>query len=252
MEKLNQIILQMKRQRHHVPPEAEPVKKPAFEEAKRPSPVSQTSQSPVNQSPLVSDEVRTVKKPEIEESSSVFTEDLGVSDSAFYTESEYIPQAKELEIARSQGKQWKRGKYQHPFMVEATLLSLPQKLYVIRRWTHGVITDWEASQDQPDLQQYANTLAESRNLLGALLRSIQQGLLTEESLQLAFVVVRLGQIDRSSSARDFQFKLSVIPSWLDPQAADREELMRPDRQRLYSQLLKRLLSVSQLLRPTSK
>ena len=99
---------------------------------------------------------------------------------------------------------------------------------------------------------FENEIQAKSILHRALLRSIQQGLLTEESLQLAFVVVRLGQIDRSSSARDFQFKLSVIPSWLDPQAADREELMRPDRQRLYSQLLKRLLSVSQLLRATSK
>lgn len=238
MEKLREIILQRKRQRKAaVPPEEEQ------DSEKR----TKTEEKPVDRlfEMLKSRKVTQLGTRPKKSLLGIFDEEAGGEYEMIYTDSVYMREARDLDTVESQGKIWKKGKYTHPFFEEANELTRPEKNFIVHKWMKTLFSEWESHSQAERLLKYSEYFAESKSLAASLLTAVKQNYLSKDSLDYLFVITRFSQIKSYSRANYYHLKLSSEFNW--SVEGVNSNLLTQETQRLYSQIIRRLLAISQLV-----
>lgn len=64
-------------------------------------------------------------------------------DLCLYESSEYISEALQIEEFEDQGKVWKKGKWEHPFVTESKTYSYSQKTLIVLTWCKKTLENWD-------------------------------------------------------------------------------------------------------------
>ena len=202
-----------------------------------------------------SDQYKRLKAAEIkliEEGKGLFSEKIDLDkleeglegDRTMYWQSEYIDQAKECQKCEDEGLVWKKEKWQHPFMVEAGLISYQQKTLIIFMWWREILRLWKENLDNSESVMYKKTLSIFRQFI-LLLKA--EGIF-EDHVCLYFATVRFCQIKSYVKAHDMYLKLSATGNFEDEFPKNTKRLSDQSF-RKYTQTFKRILSLAQKFIP---
>lgn len=166
-------------------------------------------------------------------------------DPSIYWESEYLVQGKECQRCEDNGKVWKKEKWQHPFIIEASLLPYNHKSLIVAMWWKEILKLWQEKPAQNEQKLYAQTCHHFKKLVITL----KEQIIHEEILNLYFATVRFCQIKAYTRAHDTYLKISASNNFFlnDPKKPSKRYSDQTFRK--YTQTFKRLLTFCQRFFP---
>jgi pre-mRNA processing factor 4 (PRP4) like len=162
-------------------------------------------------------------------------------DPGIYWTSDYLDQGKECQRYEDNGLIWKKEKWEHPFVIEASELSYFQKSLIVYMWWKEMLSVWKenlSSEEAPLYQMTCKTFKE-------LIKALKSEIVSEEILRLYFSTIRFCQIKSYIRAHEVYFKLSAINTYADSQRLKNSKRYSDQSFRKCIQTFKRMISLSQ-------